>query len=170
MNIYFFSSHEPDAKMISELGAPITAQFKGCVSDIHTKGEQISFTETLYIGGQTIKSCLTIPKGAIVVVEAPPVLQKPWLDAGVHTLLIPQVKQETGAWGSHSFKYCGLLQVHKIEVVTSPWSGNFPSDQAPEMPIESSAQPQAFRVAGMPPVAHLFQRLRWKSAQQAALH
>lgn len=121
MNIYFFSSHTPDPQMVRDLGVTIKSQFKGCISDIHAQGNEIVFTETLYIGGQTIKACSAIPQNSIVIVEAPPVLQGAWLKAGIQTLLIPQMKQEIDLRGCHTFTYCGLIQVHKIQVETSPW-------------------------------------------------
>ncbi len=47
MNIYLFSEHTPDPEMLQELGGAITAQFQGTISDIHRRGEQITFTEVL---------------------------------------------------------------------------------------------------------------------------
>jgi len=129
MNIYFFSSHTPDPQMVKDLGAAIKSQFKGCISDIHVQGNQIVFTETLHIGGQTIKTCSAIPQESIVIVEAPPVLQEDWLKAGIQTLLIPQIKQEIDSRECHTFTYCGLIQVHKIQVETSPWSSRQFDDQ-----------------------------------------
>ena len=118
MDIYFFSPHVPDPKMIQDLGTPITIRFK----KIQHKGHLISFTETLYMGGQMIKPCHTIPAESIVVVEGSPLLQSTWLAAGVSTLLVPQIKQEVGARNCVVLKYCGLLQIHKIEVITSVWN------------------------------------------------
>lgn len=51
MNIYFFSYHVPDPNMIKDLGTMITTQFKGEISEINSKGNQIFFIETLFIGG-----------------------------------------------------------------------------------------------------------------------
>lgn len=121
MNIYFFSYHVPDPEMIQDLGNPITTQFKGSISDIIARDGKISFTETLHVGGETCKVCHTISAQSIVVIEDTLVLQEAWLKAGVATLLIPQVKQESGGWGHSILKYDGLTQVHKIEIVTSPW-------------------------------------------------
>ena len=122
MNIYFFSEYTPAPDMIKELGAPITAQFKDTISDIQRRSNQIVFTENRIIGGQQILVCHTIPAESIVVVDGPILLQDAWLKAGVATLLIPQMKQEAGKWGSILFKYCGLLQVHRIEVSISEWT------------------------------------------------
>lgn len=122
MNIYFFSHHTPDPEMVQDLGAPITAQFKSPISDIHRIGDRLIFTETLFIGGQTIKTSHTIPAESIVVVEGPLTIQEAWLKAGIATLLVPQINQ-LDSWGRISFKYDGLLQIHQIEVVTSHWTG-----------------------------------------------
>ncbi len=64
MDIYFFSNHTPDPQMIKDLGAPIKTQFRGSISDIHAQGEQILFTETIHIGGQTLKQCSKISQDA----------------------------------------------------------------------------------------------------------
>ncbi len=129
MNIYLFSEHTPDPEMLQELGGAITAQFKGTISDIHRRGDQITFTEALIIGRQTLNICQIIPAESIVVVEAPLLLQDAWLKAGVATLLIPQMKQQEGNWGSVLSKYCGLVQVHRLEVVTSTWSSSTPGNE-----------------------------------------
>lgn len=122
MNIYFFSEHTPDPKMVKDLSGPITEQFKGIISDIYPRGNQISFTETLHLGGQELKCCHFIPAESIVVVEGPILQQDPWLKAEIATLLILQTTEEAGRWGQILCKYCGLLQVHRIEVVTSQWT------------------------------------------------
>ena len=122
MNIYYFSAHAPETEMIKDLGAPITSRFKGDVSDIHREKNCISFRETLFIGGQRIKSSYTIPVDSIVIVEAPPLLQGDWLAAGITTLLVPIRKKEISDNGRAAYKYYGLQQVKSIEVITSPWS------------------------------------------------
>lgn len=108
--------------MVNDLRDPITAQFKGTISDIHPRDHQIAFTETLFIGGQTINTCHSIPATSIVVVEGSLLLQDAWLKAGIATLLIPQMSQEIDSGEKHSLKYSSLLQVHKIQVVTSEWN------------------------------------------------
>ena len=118
MDIYFFSSHDPDPEMLQDLNGSVTARFKGSIHDIHARENQISFTETLHIGGETCEVCHTIPAESIVVTEAPLAIQADWLAAGVATLLIPQRKQEMKPWGQRSSKYEGLTQVHRIEVST----------------------------------------------------
>lgn len=110
--------------MIKDLGATITTQIKGEISDIHSKGNQIFFIETLFMGGQRIRANHTIPTESIVIVEAPPILQGDWLTAGVSLLLVTRMKPETTAWGTVVLNYCRLIQIHKIEVITSPWSNN----------------------------------------------
>ncbi len=122
MNIYFFSERIPDPNMVKDLGGAITAQFKGTLSDIHRRNNQIAFTEAVFLDMQTLNICHTIPAESIVVVEGSLLLQEPWLKAGITTLLIPQMVQKAGGWGEVLLKYCGLLQVHRIEVVTSAWT------------------------------------------------
>jgi len=141
MNIYFFSDHAPDPQMIKDLGAPITTRFKGDISDIQALSNLISFTETLFIGGQRIIARRTIPAESIVIVEAPPILQEAWLAAGVPILLVPQIKQNVGVWHSVVFQYCGLVQVHKIEVVTSVWNNRNTKDDSNQVVSEEKQQP-----------------------------
>lgn len=123
MNIYFFCDRIPDPKMVNDLGGSITEQFQGTISNIYRRGNQITFSEALRLGGQTINVCHMIPAESIVVVEEPILLQEPWLKAGIDTLLILQTTQETGSWEKALCKYCGLSQVHRIEVITSQWTG-----------------------------------------------
>ncbi|MDZ8107166.1 MAG: hypothetical protein RM338_16325 [Nostoc sp. DedQUE12a] len=161
MNIYLFSYHLPNSKMIEDLGATITNQFKGEISDIHSKGNLIFFTETLFLGGERIRANHTIPIESIVIVEAPPILQGDWLLAGVSTLLVPQMKPEIAAWGTVILNYCGLIQIHKIEVITSIWSNN--TDV--EADINQSATQeklQPINPSGLFSMANLLQNLGWK--------
>lgn len=163
MNIYFFSYHIPDPEMIQDFGGSITAQFKGSISDIIARDNQISFTETLHIGGETCKVCHTIPAESIVVTEAPLALQEAWLKAGVATLLIPQVKREVKDWAHHTSKYDGLIQVHKIEVTTSPWPRR-ESKKTNNDPIQNQEPPQPTPTTNFSQVLNLFRRLVWKPA------
>lgn len=162
MNIYFFSYHAPDPKMIKDLGASITTQFKGEISDIHSKGNQIFFIETLFIGGQRIRASHTIPTESIVIVEAPPILQGDWLAAGVSTLLVTQIKPETTAWGAVVLNYCRLIQIHKIEVITSPWSGNTNTETVSNQ-VASKQKLQIVNTSDSSSIANFFQNLRWKA-------
>lgn len=82
MNIYFFSTHTPDSK---DLGAS-TAQFRNKLADIHIRGNLMSFTETMYIDGQRVEDCYTVPSQSVVIVEASPLLQEAWLAARVSAL------------------------------------------------------------------------------------
>ncbi len=169
MNIYFFSYHAPDSKMIEHLGAPITTQFKSEISNIHRKGNLIYFTETLFIGGQRIRSTHTIPNKSTVIVEAPPILQGDWLAAEVSTLLVPQIKPETSAWGTVVLNYCGLIQIHRIEVVTSPWNSNTNT----EVDINQAAseeKPQPANPSDSFSMANFFQKLRGKSSKPVVFH
>lgn len=122
MKIYFFSTQSPDPQMIKDLGSSITTQFRGKISNIQAKDGSISFTETQLISRQEIKKNHVIPAESIVIVDNAPLLQ--WLTAGVSTLLVCQMKQESSFLGTYMDKYSGLVQVHKIDVVTSPWSNS----------------------------------------------
>ena len=141
--VHFLSSHEPDPLMVRDLGGTITARIRGGVKDVHRQGDQIAFTETLLIGGDTIKVCHLIPVESIVVIDASILLQKAWLDAGVQALLVPQIKQEVGRWRGIKFKYYGLLQVHRIEVVTSQWTAHPDDMEKPENQTNVSLDPIA---------------------------
>lgn len=166
MDIYFFSPHAPDPKMIQDLGAPIKTRFKGEISNIVRKGNLISFTETLCLGGQLLKPCHTIPAESIVIVEGSPLLQSAWLAAGVSTLLVPQIKQEVSDRSCVVLKYCGLLQVHKIDVITSIWS----SDTDTKANSNQPASEEKSRLANPPgsfSMANLLQHLQWKPIKPA---
>ncbi|MCC5663334.1 hypothetical protein LC653_05145 [Nostoc sp. CHAB 5784] len=164
MNIYFFSYHAPEPKMIKDLGAPITTQFKGEISDIHSKGNVIFFMETLFMGGQKIKASHTIPTESIVIVEAPPILQGDWLAAGVSTLLVPQIKPETTAWGAVVLNYCRLIQIQKIEVITSPWSSNIDTEAVINQ-AASEIKLQTVNTLDSFSMAKFFQKLGWKPSK-----
>ncbi|ARV59435.1 hypothetical protein BZZ01_13085 [Nostocales cyanobacterium HT-58-2] len=166
MDIYFFSPHAPDPKMIQDLGAPIKTRFKGEISNIVRQGDLISFTETLYLGGQLLKPCYTIPAESIVVVEGSPLLQSAWLAAGVSTLLVPQMKQEVGDRSCVVLKYCGLLQIHKIDVITSIWSRNTNTE------VDNNQRPseEKSKLANSPgpfSVANLLQHMQWRPLKPA---
>lgn len=76
--------------------------------------------------------------------EAPPILQKSWLDAGVSTLLIPQMQQQaSGAWHQVVFQYQDLQQIHKIEVVSSHWAGGDSHDRQQPPNQETPILPDA---------------------------
>ena len=119
MKAYFFSRHTADEKMVEHLGGKIAAQYTGTISGIKKEGNKISFTETLLDGGEKITH--TIESESIVVAVCPLPLQIEWLKAGV-TLLIPQTKREVEN-GNSVFKYCGLIHVKKVEIITEQWAG-----------------------------------------------
>lgn len=121
-NVYFFSRHEAQEAMVSDLGSSITQQFRGTISNIKRVGDNIEFQEIPL--GETAPVVHTIPANSIVVAVAPLPLQEAWLRAGVATFLSPQNKRETTKSGEVVFNYAGLLQVLKIEVVTQQWVGS----------------------------------------------
>ncbi|MEH2163410.1 MAG: hypothetical protein V7K38_20830 [Nostoc sp.] len=169
MNIYFFSYHAPDPNMIKDLGATITTQFKGEISDIQSKGNQIFFIETLFMGGQRIRASHTIPTESIVIVEAPPILQGDWLAAGVSTLLVTRMKPETTAWGAVVLNYWRLIQIHKIEIITSPWSSNTNTDTVSDR-AASEAKLQTVNTSDSFSMANFFRKLRWKTSKTVVSH
>ncbi|WP_334942058.1 hypothetical protein [Nostoc sp.] len=145
--------------MIKDLGANITTQLKGEISDIHSKGNQIFFIETLFMGGQKIRASHTIPTESIVIFEAPPILQGDWLSAGVSTVLVTQMKPETTAWGAVVLNYCRLIQIHKIEVITSPWSGNTNTDRVSNQAAREEKL-QTVNTSDSFSIINFFQKLR----------
>ncbi|MBD2777677.1 hypothetical protein [Iningainema tapete] len=159
MDTYFFSHHVPDPKMIEDLGVPLTTRFKGEISNIQAQGNLISFTEALCIGGERIKVNHTIPAQSIVIVEGSPLLQQAWLEAGVSTLLVPQFKNETSDRGVVVSKYCGLLQVHKIEVITSVWKTST-NTEVKSNQKESAEKPHPVNPSGSFSIGNLFQHLK----------
>ncbi|ABA24906.1 hypothetical protein Ava_B0194 (plasmid) [Trichormus variabilis ATCC 29413] len=164
MDIYFLSDHAPDPEMIKDLGALITTQIRGDINGIQAQNNLISFNETLFIGGQKIQAKHTIPAESIVIVEAPPILQADWLAAGVSTLLVTQMKEQPGPWGTTIFKYCGLVQIHKIEVVTSPWKSK--SIGVEDIPILPEDKQQLVKSSNLFSMANLFQKVGWKPIKQ----
>ncbi len=125
MNVYFFSRHEAQPQMITDLGGTITEQFKGTISNIVKDGDNIKFLEIPL--GETEAVDHSIPKDSIAVVVAPLPIQDLWLQSGVAILLSPQNKRETTKDGQVLFNYAGLLRVLKIEVVTEQWVGLAPT-------------------------------------------
>lgn len=164
LNIYFFSYHAPDPNMIKDLGAPITTQFKGEISEIYSKGNLIFFMETLFMGGQRIRASHTIPVESIVIVESPPILQGDWLAAGVSTLLVTHMKPETTAWGAVVLNYCRLIKIHKIEVITSPWSNNIDTEAFSNQ-AASEKKLQTVNLFDSFSMANLRQNLGWKRSK-----
>ena len=125
MNVYFFSRHDAQQQMITDLGGTITEQFKGTISGIVKDGDSIKFLEIPL--GETEAVSHSIPKDSIAVVVAPMPIQDLWLQSEVAILLSPQNKRETTKDGQVLFNYAGLLRVLKIEVVTEQWVGLAPT-------------------------------------------
>lgn len=172
-NIYLFSYHAPDPKLLEDLGGKITTRFKGTISNIRRQGNMIAFTEALFLGGQELKCCHSIPAKSIVVVEDPILQQDAWLKAGVGTLLVPQMQQERGRWGSTVEKYRGLVQVHDISVSTSVWHGCTPcSKEQIQQPADSqeNQQTQVTNDRKMQNKSNLFRLLRWNQAKPVVFH
>lgn len=129
-NIYFFSRHKPDPKMIEDLGGSITAQIRGTINGICRFGDTIIFSEIILAENtdrvQEIKQ-YSIPVDSVVVAVAPLTLQIQWLDAGIKTLLIPQTTRELNEEGNILFSYTGLVQIKRITIDKEQWSGVAPT-------------------------------------------
>lgn len=166
-DVYIFSYHAPDPKMVEDLGGKITTRFKGTISNIQRQGDKITFTETLFLGGQQLKCCHFISAKSIVVVEDPISEQNAWLQAGVATLLVPQMHQERDNWGSIVEKYCGLVQVHQISVSTSVWHGcNSGLPPQVQQPVKS-AQAEIADSHKKQNIPNLFNLLKCNQIKQA---
>ena len=129
MNIYFFSRHKPDPKMIQDLGGDRTTQIKGTISGIRRTGDTITFSEIILAEGtdavQEIKQH-SIPVDSIVVAVAPLALQIEWLNAGIGTFLIPQTTREV-VDKKTIFSYTGLKRIKRIIIDAEQWSGVAPT-------------------------------------------
>ena len=125
MNVYFFSRHEAQPQMITDLGGTITEQFRGTISNISKDGDSIKFSEITL--GETEAVSHSIPKDSIVVAVAPLPIQEAWLKAGIEVFLAPQNRKETTEDGQVIFNYSGLLRILKIEVITEQWTGASPT-------------------------------------------
>jgi hypothetical protein len=125
MNVYFFSRHDAQPQMITDLGGTITEQFKGTISSIVKDGDHIKFLEIPL--GETKAVSHSIPKDSIVVAVAPLPIQEQWLKTGIAVFLAPQNRKETTEDGQVIFNYSGLLHILKIEVITEQWTGASPT-------------------------------------------
>ena len=125
MNVYFFSRHDAQQQMITDLGGTITEQFRGTISNITKDGDNIKFLEIPL--GETEAVAHSIPKDSIVVAVAPLPIQEQWLKAGIAVFLSPQNKRETTEDGQVIFNYSGLLRLLSIQVVTEQWVGLAPT-------------------------------------------
>jgi|AACY02.14.fsa_nt_gi hypothetical protein len=126
MSIYFFSRHNPDPKMIQDLGGSITTQIKGTINGIRRFGDTIIFSEIILAENtdrvQEMRQ-YSIPVDSVVVAVAPLALQIEWLNAGIKTLLIPQTTREVNEEGNILFSYTGLVRIKRIIIDKEQWSG-----------------------------------------------
>ena len=130
--VIFFSRHEASSLMLEQLqevlGQIELAQFEGTFSAFKGSPEGISFTEKLEVEGVMETFSHTIPVDAIIVMVAPPQLQIEVLNAirfsgGKARLLQPLTNRVSRPDGSVEFQFVGLNEVHKVEIVTSRFSG-----------------------------------------------
>lgn len=140
--VVFLSRHAASPLMLQQLeeklGTIELIQFKGTFSDFSGKAEKIgayqatiTFTEILEEGEEAkVKNTYqrSIPADAVIVGVMPPQLQIAVLNAiqfsgGKAILLQPLTNRVSGEDGKVTFDYVGLNQIHKVEVVTSTFSG-----------------------------------------------
>lgn len=139
--VVFLSRHTAEALMLQQLeeklGEIELIQFKGTYSDFSGRSEKggayeaaITFTEMLEEGEAKVKNTYqrSIPADAVIVGVMPPQLQIAVLNAirfsgGKATLLQPLTNRVSGDDGKVTFEFVGLNQVHKVEIVTSTFSG-----------------------------------------------
>ncbi len=130
MSIYFFSRHNPDPKMIQDLGGSITTQIKGTINGIRRFGDTIIFSEIILAENtdrvQEMRQ-YSIPVDSVVVAVAPLALQIEWLNAGIKTLLIPQTTREVNEEGNILFSYTGLVRIKRIIIDKEQWVGVSPT-------------------------------------------
>lgn len=130
--VIFFSRHEASSLMLEQLqevlGELNLAQFGGTFSTFKGSPDGISFIEKLEVNGVMETFQHTIPSDAIIVAVAPPQLQIEILNAirfsgGKGRLLQPLTNRVSRPDGSVEFQFVGLNEVHKVEIVTSRFSG-----------------------------------------------
>lgn len=133
--VIFLSRHNADSSMLEQLkdrlGEIELIQFKGTFSEF--RGEKdgvITFTEVVEEGEPKEKVTYrrSIPAASVVVGVMPPQLQINVLNAinaagGETILLQPLTNRVRDRDGTVSFDFVGLNQVHKVEVITSTFSG-----------------------------------------------
>ena len=130
--VTFFSRHKASYRMVSQLqevlGEIELTQYGGTFSQFKGSPEGISFTEKLEVNGVLETFQHTLPPEAIIVAVAPPQLQIEILNAirlsgGKARLLQPLTNRVSHPDGSYTFEYVGLNEIHKVEIVTSKFSG-----------------------------------------------
>jgi hypothetical protein len=128
--VVFLSRHNADSKMIEQLqdklGEFEFLQFKGTYSKFSGTPDAITFTEV--VDKTTSTFVQSIPVNSFVVAVAPPQLQIELLNAikfsgNKAILLQPLTNRVSGNDGKVTFEYCGLNQVHKVEITTSLFAG-----------------------------------------------
>ena len=136
----FLIRHTADELMLQQLkdklGKFEFIQFKGTYSNfsgqVALEGEQsggITFIEVVEKEDKTTETNNRwIPAESYIVAVAPPQLQIELLNAikfsgGKAVLLQPLTNRVSGNDGKVVFEYCGLNQVHKVEITTSLFAG-----------------------------------------------
>jgi len=114
--------------MVEAVGGKIVKQFFGTISRVRKENNMIIFSEaSLKDNGESQEH--KISSDSIIVLVGPLPLQASFLRAGAKTLLLPQNRRQVDENKEVIFAYNGLLQVHKIDVVTSQWHGQGKNDE-----------------------------------------
>ena len=133
--VIFLSRHNADSSMLNQLkdklGEIELIQYKGTFSEFQGgKDGVITFTEVVEEGEPkekvTYKRC--IPAASVIVGVMPPQLQINVLNAinaagGEAILLQPLTNRVRDKDVTVTFEFVGLNQIHKVEVITSTFSG-----------------------------------------------
>jgi len=130
--VTFFSRHKASYRMVSQLqevlGEIELTQYGGTFSQFKGSPEGISFTEKLEVDGVMETFSHIISSDAVIVAVAPTQLQIEILNAihlsgGKARLLQPLTNRVSHPDGSYSFDFVGLNEIHKVEIITSKFSG-----------------------------------------------
>ena len=132
--VVFLSRHNAASLMLKQLEEKLgpfeLIQFKGTFSSFSGREGSITFTETLLSNENKTANTCCIPADAdtFIVGVLPPQLQIELLNAirfsgGKATFLQPLTNRVSGDDGKATFEFVGLNKVHKVEIVTSQFSG-----------------------------------------------
>lgn len=134
--VVFLSRHTADTAMLEQLQEKLGEfefiQFKGTYSKFSGNADNISFTEVVEKEDKSVETFnRSVPADSIIIAVAPPQLQIELLNAikfsgGKATLIQPLTNRVSGNDGKARFEFCGLNQVHKVEIITTLFTGEMP--------------------------------------------
>lgn len=108
-DIYFFSRHSPDPKMLADLPGPISYHITGTVKHINAG---MSHEETTVVYERNnLTYHVDIPKNAIVIVVGSPHILQEFAAAKFDTLLMPAFSRKTNGKSIGAFHYIGLKRI-----------------------------------------------------------